>query len=125
MHEFSVMSNLVEVVMDEARKHNASRVTEVHLLVGQLTLLGKEQLLFVYQVLSDNDLLRGSKLLIDEQKAIVRCRECGFEGNLEIVNDPIDHLIFPKFSCPKCDGRIEIIKGRECIVSNVKMVVED
>jgi hypothetical protein len=44
MHEFSVMTQIVDLVLDEARKRNASKVEQVDLEVGEFTMLGLEQM---------------------------------------------------------------------------------
>ena len=50
MHEFSMTSQIVNCVLEEAKKHNARRVSEVHLVVGKLTFLGLEQVRFAYEM---------------------------------------------------------------------------
>jgi len=124
LHEFSVMSSLVEVVLEEAKKHDASAVEEVELEIGELTLLGKEQCLFSYEVLSKDGPLKGSKLIIKEKKAKVKCGKCGYEGPIGRSDDPLDHLRLPRFSCPKCGENVEIVSGRDCIVTSLKLVVD-
>ena len=50
MHEVSVMSSIIEQVLNELDKHEVERVEEVELVVGELTFLGHEQLLFAYEI---------------------------------------------------------------------------
>lgn len=119
------MSSLVEVVLDEIRKHNAQAVEEVELEIGELTLLGKEQCLFSYAVLSKDGPLEGSKLTIKEKKAKVKCPECGYKGPIAKSDDPKDHFRFPRFSCPECGGNVEVISGRDCVITNLRLVVDD
>jgi len=118
------MSSLVEVVLEEIKKHDASAVEEVELEIGELTLLGKEQCLFSYEVLSKDGPLKGSKLIIKEKKAKVKCGKCGYEGPIGRSDDPLDHLRLPRFSCPKCGENVEIVSGRDCIVTSLKLVVD-
>lgn len=42
MHEFFITSCIVERVLEEARRKKAKRVLQVHLVLGKLSLLGKE-----------------------------------------------------------------------------------
>lgn len=122
LHEFTVMSSLVDVVLDEVKKHDARAVEEVELEIGELTLLGKEQCLFAYEVLSKDGPLMGSKLSIKEKKAKVKCL-CGYEGPITKSDDPLDHLRRPRFSCPECGENVEIISGRDCTITNLRLVV--
>jgi hydrogenase nickel insertion protein HypA len=118
------MSSLVEVVLQEVEKNNAKAVEEVELEIGELTLLGKEQCLFAYQTLSNEGPLKGSKLTIKEKKAEVKCGKCNYQGPIVRSDDMLDHLRLPRFSCPECGDKVEIVSGRDCIITNLRLVVD-
>ena len=46
MHEFSIASCAVDRIMATAQDKRAKRIREVEILVGELSLVGKEQFLF-------------------------------------------------------------------------------
>jgi hydrogenase nickel incorporation protein HypA/HybF len=131
MHEVSVMTEIVNSILDEVTKHQFQNIQKVHLEVGELMFLGEDQLRFAFTILTqDIEVLKGSELYIKNIKPRIQCESCGFEGDLthESIGNPKDpslHLAFPKFSCPKCNGSIKVIEGRECIVRNITGVVED
>jgi len=123
MHEYSVMSQIVDSILSEANKRKAKRVEEVELQIGEYTMLGEEQLKFAYEVLSKDTLLQGSKLKVGHIKGKIRCA-CGYEG--EIAPDPDSpHKVIPILECPKCQGPAQIVEGRECVIRNIRMVVPD
>ena len=125
MHEFSTMAQIVEVVLEEAGKHNADSVSEVHLQIGELTFLGIDQMKFAYKVLSeDSGALEGSDLIIKEVKATVRCEDCGYLGRIGYEGDMSEHEHLIRFSCPTCNGPIEIVTGNECKINNIVVDVE-
>lgn len=121
MHEYSIATQIVEIVLQEAAKHNVNKVLEVHIVIGKLTFLGKEQIKFCYETLAKNSILEESKLYIEERDACVKCTACGYEGALEYENNPEYHLSIPAFSCPKCQGLVEITSGRECLIKTIKL----
>lgn len=123
MHEFSMTKQIVENVLQEARKNNAKRVTEVHLTIGELTFLGIEQVRFSYEILVKETMMNGSKLYIEEKKGAVRCTKCRYEGPLNYEDDPAYHIPTPTLLCPECQGVVQIIDGRECTIKSVKLVV--
>lgn len=123
MHEFSMTTQIVENVLQEAREHNAKKVVEVHLAIGRLTFLGIEQVRFSYQVLIKGTLMDGSKLYIEEKDGVVRCARCGYEGSLNYEDDPMYHVPAPTLLCPKCGGVVQIVGGRECTIKSVKLAV--
>lgn len=124
MHEYSIATQIVNAVLQEAARHGANKVLEVHIVIGKLTLLGIEQISFCYETLAKGSILEGSKLCIEERDARVKCPACGYEGALEYENNPEYHLSIPTFSCPKCNGIVEIASGRECLIKNIKLAVQ-
>ena len=119
MHEFSVMSQIVEAVLQEIKNHNVKSVSEVHLEIGELTFLGHEQMGFAYQVLTEKNILKDSKIIISEKKAKIKCRKCDYNGKIKYEYDPGFHFSLPTFTCPKCKGTVEIVEGKECIISRI------
>jgi len=125
MHEFSVTSQIVEAILNEAGKHDAKKVIEVHLDIGKLTFLGLEQVRFSYEVLVKGTIMEGSKLYIQEKDGIVKCDSCGYEGNFQYEDDPMYHIPTPTLHCPKCEETVEIVGGRECTIRDVKLLIDE
>jgi len=119
MHEFSVMSQIVQAVLKEVEQNKLKKVSKVLLEVGELTFLGPEQLRFCYEVLSKDNILQGSELVIKTMEPEVECLECGYSGRLEYLEADEFHFRLPKFTCPKCDSKVEIIKGKDCTISEI------
>jgi len=124
MHEFSVMSQIVDSVLEVVAKHDAKKVEEVDLEVGEFTMLGEEQMRFAYEVLAKDTVLQGSRLNFKVVKGQVRCKSCGYEGEMSILED-MPHKVVPVLECPECHEPAEITAGRECVVRNIRMVVPD
>lgn len=123
MHEGSVTTQIVESILGEAKKHEAKKVAEVHLVIGKLTFLNPEQVRFWYEVLTKDTIMEGSKLCIEEKDGLVRCSKCGYEGGFKYEDDPIYHVPIPTLRCPECGGVVEIIGGRDCLIKSVKLVM--
>jgi len=129
MHEFSVMSGVVQAILKELDRLEREegkvieKVNEVILEVGVLTFLGKDQLAFCYNVLSEKNRLKGSKLVYVDVPAEVYCKKCEYQGDVEYFRE--FHLETPILSCPKCKSTVEIIKGRECSIKSVNLEIQD
>ncbi|MCS7135597.1 MAG: hydrogenase maturation nickel metallochaperone HypA [Nitrososphaerota archaeon] len=121
MHEFSVVLNLIEKVVEEAKKRDAKRVIEVELDVGQLSFLNPEQMRFAYNVLSKDTILENSNLIINTVDARVRCGVCGFDGKPDYADDASYHISAPLFLCPICGNPVEVIEGKGCIIKRVRL----
>ena len=123
MHEFSITSQLVESVIEEAKIKNAKRVLEVHLIIGDLTLLGVSQIRFAYKILTQDNIMKGSKLYIRHKKGKIRCGHCGYRGDIVFKDDPVYHISFPTLTCPKCNSNVEVVQGKECVIKSIRMYV--
>ncbi|TQS84723.1 hydrogenase maturation nickel metallochaperone HypA [Candidatus Methanomassiliicoccus intestinalis] len=129
MHEVSVMSSIIEAVLKELNKYDIESVEEVYLTVGEMTYLGSEQLEFAYEILTQDSILKGSKLVIETEKIEVMCNNCGYTGGIKYLEsgeeDESYHTQLPIISCPQCSSQVEVVKGRSCVVKSVKAVERD
>jgi hydrogenase nickel incorporation protein HypA/HybF len=116
-------SQIVRSVLEEAEKRKAKKVTELNVIIGKLTFLGLEQVLFVYEVLTKGTIMEGSKLIINEQEGIIKCSNCGYEGGFKYENDPMYHVPVPTLKCPQCGNVVNIVAGKECTIKSIKMMV--
>jgi hydrogenase nickel incorporation protein HypA/HybF len=122
MHEFSMTTQIVNCVLEEAKKHNAKKINEVHLEIGKLTFLGLEQVRFAYEILVKDTIMEDSKLHIEEKDGVVKCDNCGYEGPLKYEDDPVYHVPSPTLNCPKCGGIVNIVGGKGCTIKSIKLV---
>jgi len=122
MHEYSVMNQIIEVILAEAKKRDAEKVSHVSIDIGEFTFLGEEQLKFAFEVLTKDTVASGAILHITTRKGTVEC-ECGYSGAPERPDDL--HSLAPVLRCPKC-GRIGLVKdGQGCTVRDISLVVPD
>lgn len=124
MHEFSTTVQIVDKVLDEARKHKAKKVLQVNLIIGKLTFLGIEQIRFAYKILTKDTILEDSKLRIEEKEPAVKCSKCSYYGDIKQEEDPAFHIMFPTLRCPKCGEEVKIVGGRECEVKSIRIAGE-
>ena len=125
MHELSMIQSIIELVKNEMEKREAIKVLEIHLEVGELSFLSHDALQFGFGALVENEpKIEKDALKIISVPAEVKCSKCGYSGPMKSAESSEYHLIAPVFQCPKCGGPIEIIRGKECVVRNLKMEVD-
>ena len=125
MHEAAIAQSIVRTVLDEAEKQGAVRVESVEIEIGELTFLGTEQVEFWVNTSFQDTIAQGAKIIFKNVKAQMRCNVCGYEGHLNVKEDPAYHLSLPSFSCPKCKStKIEITRGREAVIRQIKIIKE-
>ena len=117
MHEVSVVTGIVDAVIDELSKYNIEKVNSVTVCIGDLTNLGEEQMTFAYGIVTTGTILEGSELVIEHIPVEVRCPSCGYIGPARMLTDPdYETHSVPVLACPECGGQIEVVKGMECTV---------
>jgi hydrogenase nickel incorporation protein HypA/HybF len=115
-------TQIVECVLEEAKKHDAKKVAEVHLVIGKMTFLGTDQIRFSYKILTEDTIMKDSKLIIKEQEGIIECSSCGFKGAMSIEDDPAYHVPIPTLRCPKCGEAAKIVEGKECTIESIRLL---
>ena len=126
MHEVSVISGIVNAVLEELEKYDTVKVFNVNILIGDMTLLGEEQLMFAYEIVTRDTLLEGSKLNIQREPIEVTCDKCRYNGPVKVLEsgDYTAHSI-PIMSCPECGGQIKVTSGQSCCVSSLDIEEAD
>lgn len=112
MHELSVTENILSISLKHATQTQASRVTAIHLVVGQLSSVVDDSVQFYWDMLSENTLCQGAILHFSRIPATFRCLDCDKEFDLA------DRLS----TCPNCNGiRTSILSGEEFYVESIEI----
>ncbi len=102
MHELSIVSSVVESVIDTLAKYPGARVTEVRLRVGALAAVVEDSLQFCYEIATEDTPLQGSRLVVNLVPVTVHCDACGSEGAIKSLQS---------FRCPACGAPAGDIRG--------------
>jgi hydrogenase nickel incorporation protein HypA/HybF len=114
MHELSIALSIVDIATETARKNGGGKVDALYLKVGALSGVVKDALLFSWQMASADTPLEGSRLVIEEIPAIVRCEACNADRQLDAIN---------KFVCPVCnEPTANLTQGKELELTALEIV---
>jgi len=112
MHEFSLMTGVLDAVEASAQEHNATRVVEIRLVVGEMTEVLDEAMNFALEVLAPGTIAEGAHLIITKVTPQSRCLACG---------TTFEHDRY-HFSCPACDSlATELLAGRELYIESMEI----
>jgi hydrogenase nickel incorporation protein HypA/HybF len=112
MHELSVTQNIINISSEEAEKHNANRVKEIKIQVGELSGLIPESIQYYFDIASKGTKVEGAKLNIEKIPITVKCSDCGFESIMDRNS----------YSCKNCESlNIKIIKGNEFLIQSLEV----
>lgn len=112
MHEYSIAYDLYATARTAALEHNATKVKKISVEVGKMAMVNPDQVTFLFDTIkSDDPLFKTAVLDCHEVDPETRC-SCGYSGNEVYV-------------CPRCGALPELLKGREIVVTNVEIEVND
>ena len=112
MHELSVTENILNIALTHAEKSSASRVTDIFLVIGQLSSIVDDSVQFYWDFVSENTICSGAKLHFQRKPARFLCSSCNNEFQIK------DELT----SCPSCGGmQITITSGEEFYVDSIEI----
>ncbi len=114
MHEYSIVSDLLNIVYQEAKKHNATKVFKIVVAVGQRSGVESSLLLSCFEVFKEEyELIKHSSLEIVFKKVKLRCNCC----DSQFYADGLSYGI-----CIDCNsGDVDIIEGKELHLLSLEM----
>jgi hydrogenase nickel incorporation protein HypA/HybF len=122
MHEFSIVTSVVESVLEFAAKQRLAQVISVRLAIGEFTHIESEQLNFCYESITKGTAIEGSMLEIEKLDGCVQCNDCGYHGPPKYWDDALCFAAVATLQCPNCGQTVEVIEGHECEIKAVKFV---
>ena len=112
MHELSVTQSLLDIAIRHAE---GRRVTDIYLVMGQLSSFVDESVQFYWDMVSEGSLAEGAQLHFQRIPATIRCKECGEEFGLGRED----------FTCPKCgSAKVEVVAGDEFLIESIEVEAE-
>ena len=104
MHELSVTESVLEIALRHAERAKATRITDLYLVIGQLSSIVDDSVQFYWEIVSKGTPAEDSRLHFERIPTRLNCLDC-------------DRCYFPAgedLSCPNCKGiRVRIIAGEE------------
>ena len=114
VHELSIMSNILDIVLKHAEQNRAKKVRKVSLRIGALSDIIPEWAQSYFDMLSKDTIAENAELDIEKVPAVIECRSC-----METFEMKPGEW---KFSCAKCESAdIQIVSGREFTVWSIEV----
>lgn len=122
MHDVTAAQRIASTVLEAAREQGAERVERVQIALGAMTMIDAEQLDFWLEQIFRGTVAEGAEVEIEQLPLRVRCAECGREGEVEVPEDPIYHLMPYVPACPECGSdQLEVLGGDACVVQAIRV----
>ena len=115
MHELSVTESLLTLALSYAEKANATKVTDLHLVIGRLSSIVDDSVQFYWDFVAEDSICSGAKLHFERRPAVLKCMDCSNEFTIEQDLNP----------CPVCGGtHTIIISGEEFFLDSIEIEKE-
>ncbi|MEW5869720.1 MAG: hydrogenase maturation nickel metallochaperone HypA [Chloroflexota bacterium] len=112
MHELSVTESLLEITLRHAQQAQAGRVTDLHLVIGQLSSIVNDSVQFYWDIISQGTLAEGARLHFRRIPVELLCLDCNTRYS------PGDEDL----ACPACQStRIKVIAGDEFYLDSIEV----
>lgn len=112
MHELSVTESILEITLRHAKEANAARVTDVYLVIGQLSSFVGESIQFYWDILSKETSCADAVLHFERIAAEFYCEDCKRPFSLPDQLTP----------CPQCGGiQLKLIAGDEFQLQSIEI----
>ncbi|RLG26086.1 hydrogenase maturation nickel metallochaperone HypA [Methanosarcinales archaeon] len=113
VHEISIAAALVDAAIRTAEEEKPRKISKIHIEIGELTDLNPDQLRHIFKTTTKNTVIADAELVINTIKPAIECEECGYEGEVNLVED--FHFNAPQITCPTCKSTdVTITAGNEC-----------
>jgi hydrogenase nickel incorporation protein HypA/HybF len=111
MHEFSIVSSLLEQVLEIAKSNNALKVNEVEIEAGVIRQIVPEIMTTAWESIIVDTIADGSVLKITVAPAIAKCRICENQFELKVDN----------YLCPEClKADVDFISGNDIMLKSIE-----
>ncbi|MCK9451803.1 MAG: hydrogenase maturation nickel metallochaperone HypA [Bacteroidales bacterium] len=110
MHELSIAMQIVEIVEEEARKHDSAQVSAVHLEIGTLSGVEPDALKFAMEEAVRHSMAAKADIFYHFIEAVAVCEECCHEFKTQ------DYFKV----CPYCNSiNTGFLKGKELKIKSI------
>ena len=112
MHELPVTENILDISLRHARAEGASRITDIYLVLGELSSIVDDSVQFYWDLISEGTIAEGAILHFTRIPITLHCLTC-------------DARYTPSgedFACPQCSSeRVELDRGEEFYIDSIEI----
>lgn len=115
MHELAVTESILNIATRHATQANALHVTDVHLVIGQLSSIVDDSVQFYWDMISAGTICEGAQLHFERKPATFKCLAC--DQSFALTGELTD--------CPNCHSiQIKLVGGEEFYLDSIEVEAE-
>lgn len=115
MHEIGIVKNVIKTVQNYAAENGVSKVSEIVMSVGELSLVVPGYLEKLYPVVVKDTEFEDTKLIVEVVPGLAECEDC----------DAIFNVVECEGICPDCGSQNKtVLSGQECTIKEIHVPEE-
>jgi hydrogenase nickel incorporation protein HypA/HybF len=115
MHELPVTESILEIAQRHAQDAGAKRITDLYLVIGQLSTIVDDSIQFYWDIISEGTVAEGATLHFERIAAELLCLDC----NQRYALDGED------LACPHCGGgKVKLVAGEQFHLQAIDVELE-
>jgi hydrogenase nickel incorporation protein HypA/HybF len=112
MHELAVTRQILDISISKARENQASKISFINLVIGDLSSFVDDCIQFNFQILARDTMAEKAKLFIQRVPVELVCKSCSCSFTPH--SQP--------WRCPQCQGMdFDITKGNEFYLDSIEV----
>ena len=112
MHELPVTESILNITLRHAKTHQAKKVTDIYLVIGEWSSIIDDSIQFHWDILSEGTLAVGARLHFERIPVELLCLDCA-------------HSYVPtdkELVCPNCQStHVRVTKGDEFNIDSIEI----
>jgi hydrogenase nickel incorporation protein HypA/HybF len=110
MHELSVTESLLEIALRHAPKDSPTRITGLHIVIGQLASIVDDSVQFYWDIIAQGTVAEGARLEFRRIPGELLCQDC---NNRFLLSKT-------ELYCPACGSqRFKVVAGEEFYLESI------
>jgi hydrogenase nickel incorporation protein HypA/HybF len=112
MHELSVTESILEIALRHAQSAHAKKITDIHLVIGQLSSIVDDSVQFYWDFVSQDTSAQGANLHFRRIPAELECLDC--EQTVPLAKGEL--------ACTNCGGiNVKVVSGEEFYLEAIEV----
>jgi hydrogenase nickel incorporation protein HypA/HybF len=112
MHELAITQSMFEIVLKQAEKSKAKKVTKINLVIGEMTGVVADCVQFYVDIISKGTIAEGVTVSVEPVPATAKCRSCGKTFTVKEM----------EWTCPYCGAiSLDVTGGKELFVESIEV----
>ena len=116
MHELPITQSILEIALRHAQQSGAKRVTDLYLLIGQLSYVVDDSVQFYWDMIAKDTIAEGATLHFQRVPAEFLCLDCNHRYPVDGEN----------LACPDCGStHVKVASGDEFRLESIDVETAD